>query len=188
MIERRQMTRYNFGAIAQVIDLDSREDVIAVTRDLSLSGCFVKTKTPLPQGKAVIVRITCLGEDFAATGTVTGNVTWEGMGIEFDEIKLKDQAIIEQWLDPNPRRRQEHLIRDVAVAMPGQNVRLKNRLTREGHNCRVLPIKSEPKTDAPRPLASEFLQAAWNFWKFQGESRNQASKDPKSAAHSRRNA
>ena len=120
MIERRQMTRYNFGAIAQVIDLDSREDVIAVTRDLSLSGCFVKTKTPLLQGKAVIVRITCLGEDFAATGTVTENVTWEGMGIEFDEIKLKDQAIIEQWLDPNPQHR-HGLVRGVAVATRSAN-------------------------------------------------------------------
>jgi hypothetical protein len=32
------MTRYDFGAIAEVVDLNSREDVIVVTRDLSLAG------------------------------------------------------------------------------------------------------------------------------------------------------
>ena len=45
-MERRQMTRYDFGAIAEVVDLNSREDVVVVTRDLSLAGCFVKTRYP----------------------------------------------------------------------------------------------------------------------------------------------
>jgi len=77
------MTRYDFGAIAEVIDLDSREDMIGVTRDLSLSGCFIRAKAPFQKGTAVIVRIRCSGTDFAATGRVTGNITPEGMGIEF---------------------------------------------------------------------------------------------------------
>lgn len=210
------MTRYNFGAIAQVIDLDSREDVIAVTRDLSFSGCFIKTNSPFPRGRVVIVRITCLGADFAATGTVTGNITWEGMGIEFTKIGPKDQAVIEQWLDPHPQYRQEHSVRGVPVttfgqlqtnrlsdeterheatsggtllalvapSMPGQRVRLKNRLTHE--NCRVLPAESEPKARKPRPRAMEFLQSARNFWKFDGESQHQTPKDSRSEAHSRR--
>jgi PilZ domain len=204
VIERRQMTRYNFGAIAQVIDLDSREDVIAVTRDLSLSGCFIKTNSPFSRGSVVIVRITCLGADFAATGTVTGNITREGMGIEFTKIGPKDQAVIEQWLDPHPRYRQEHSVRGVPVApfsqlqtnrlsdeterreatsggtlltmvapsMPGQSVRLKNRLTHESHNLRVLPVEPEPKAHKPRLRPMEFLQSARHFWKFDGESRH----------------
>jgi hypothetical protein len=175
------MTRYNFGAIAQVIDLDSREDVIAVTRDLSFSGCFIKTNSPFPRGRVVIVRITCLGADFAATGTVTGNITWEGMGIEFTKIGPKDQAVIEQWLDPHPHYRQEHSVRGVPVttfrqlqtnrlsddterheatssgtllaleapSMPGQTVRLKNRLAHESRNHRVLPAEPEAKAHKP---------------------------------------
>ena len=73
MIERRQTTRYDFGAIAEVIDLDTREDVIATTRDLSLSGCFIKTRAPFPKGTTVIVKIAFSGANFAATGRVTGN-------------------------------------------------------------------------------------------------------------------
>jgi len=219
VIERRQMTRYNFGAIAQVIDLDSREDVIAVTRDLSFSGCFIKTNSPFPRGRTVTVRITCLGADFAATGTVTGNITWEGMGIEFTKIAPKDQAIIEQWLDPHPRYRQEHSVRGpvttfrqlqtnplsnetetreaasggtlltlAAPSMPGQTVRLKNRLTHESYNLRVLPAEPEPKAHKPRLHAMGLLQSALNFWKFGGESRHQPSKDSRSEAHSGRHA
>ena len=43
MIERRQASRYYFGAIAEIIDLDSNTELVSVTRNLSLSGCFVKT-------------------------------------------------------------------------------------------------------------------------------------------------
>jgi hypothetical protein len=48
--ERRGATRYNFGAIAEVVDLDGRGEVVSLTRDLSFSGVFVKTTTPLPTG------------------------------------------------------------------------------------------------------------------------------------------
>jgi hypothetical protein len=34
---------------AEVIDLGQRRELVAVTRDLTLSGCFVKTTTPFPR-------------------------------------------------------------------------------------------------------------------------------------------
>lgn len=40
-LERRGATRYNFGAVAGVIDLDEPDEIVSLTRDLSLSGCFV---------------------------------------------------------------------------------------------------------------------------------------------------
>jgi hypothetical protein len=80
LIERSQMTRYDFGAIAAVVDLNSREDMIVVTRDLSFAGCFVKTRNPFPAGTEVRVRITYSGSDFAAIGKVTGYITPEGSG------------------------------------------------------------------------------------------------------------
>lgn len=175
MIERRQMTRYDFGAIAEVIDLDSREDMIGVTRDLSLSGCFIRAKAPFLKGTAVIVRIRCSGTDFAATGRVTANVNAQGMGIEFVEIQPKDQATIEQWLDPKPPlcRNARSLpvtvfgqlssgdfteetetrittcdrasLRLAAAVSPGQVVRLRNRLTREEQKCRVVSVAPGPE-------------------------------------------
>lgn len=98
MIERRRTTRYYFGAIAEVVDLGSRKEFVAVTRDLSLSGCFIKTTTPFAEGTQVRVRITSSGGDFRAIGRVTSNVTVEGMGIEFIEVEPNDRAILEKWL------------------------------------------------------------------------------------------
>src|SRR5207302_4098065 len=64
VIERRQAIRYYLRGIAQVVDLDSHAELISITRDLSLSGCFVKINTPFPQGTHVRVNITLWGKDF----------------------------------------------------------------------------------------------------------------------------
>jgi hypothetical protein len=98
MQEGRGATRYNFGAIAEVIDLDQSDALVSLTRDLSLSGCFVKTTTPYPEGTRVRVRIIHSGGEFVAVGNVTANVTATGMGIAFTEIEPSDQAILERWL------------------------------------------------------------------------------------------
>ena len=97
-IERRGAKRHYFGAIAEVIDLDGRGEFVSVTRDLSASGCFVKTKTPFAAGTMVRVRLTLSGAAFAAIGNVTANVTPTGMGIVFTEIDADDRAILERWL------------------------------------------------------------------------------------------
>ena len=98
MQERRVAIRYNFGAIAQVIDLDEPDELVSLTGDLSASGCFVATTTPLPKGTRVRVRISHSGAEFMAIGKVTGNVSSEGMGIFFTEIEPNDRAILERWL------------------------------------------------------------------------------------------
>src|ERR1700739_2961394 len=97
-IERRGAKRYYFGAIVEVIDLDGRREFVSVTRDLSASGCFVKSTTPFPTGTLVRVRLTLSGAAFAAIGNVTANVTPTGMGIVFTEIDADDRAILERWL------------------------------------------------------------------------------------------
>ena len=96
--ERRGATRYNFGAIAEVVDLEGRGELVSLTRDLSFSGVFVKTTTPLPTGTPVRVRITHSGAEFAGIGNVTGNVAPTGMGIIFTEIEASNRAILERWL------------------------------------------------------------------------------------------
>jgi hypothetical protein len=96
--ERRCATRYNFGAIAEVIDLDEPDALVSLTRDLSLAGCFVNTTTPYPEGTRVRVRIIHSGAEMVALGNVTANVTPTGMGIVFTEIQPYDRATLEGWL------------------------------------------------------------------------------------------
>ncbi len=96
--DRRGATRYNFGAIAEVIDLDQPDELVSLTRDLSVSGCFVLTTTPMPKGTRVRVRIKSSGAEVTAIGNVTPNVTPRGMGIAFTEIEQNDRATLERWL------------------------------------------------------------------------------------------
>jgi hypothetical protein len=97
-LERRGATRYNFGAIAEVIDLDQSRELVSITRDLSSSGVFVKTTTPFATGTRLRVRITHSGAEFSAMGNVTANVIPTGMGIVFTEIEANDRVILERWL------------------------------------------------------------------------------------------
>lgn len=96
--ERRRAVRYHFGGIAEVIDLGSQKTLIELTRDLSSCGCFVKTKTPFPKGTRVNVRITHSGATITALGSVSDNVSQEGMGIAFAHVESSDQEVLSQWL------------------------------------------------------------------------------------------
>jgi hypothetical protein len=97
-LERRGATRCDFGAIAEVIDLDEPDELVSLTRDLSLSGCFVMTTTPLPKGTRVRARIVRSSGEFTAIGNVTANVTPTGMGIAFTQLEPNDRATLERWL------------------------------------------------------------------------------------------
>ena len=164
------MTRYDFGAIAEVIDLDSREDVIVVTRDLSLSGCFVKTRTPFAPGTVVRVRITYAGADFAAIGSVTGNITWEGMGIEFVEIEPKHQATIEEWLAVTALKSGDR--GQAAGASTAQVIRLKNRLSRREQKRRADSANRRAKAEGPQFVANKLSDSAEDVWKARNQVRH----------------
>jgi hypothetical protein len=97
-LERRAATRYNFGAVAEVTDLDQPDELVSLTRDLSSSGCFVVTTTPFPTGTRVRVRIVRSGGEVSAIGSVTSNVTPAGMGIAFTHIDPHDRTLLESWL------------------------------------------------------------------------------------------
>jgi len=67
-----------------------------------VSGCFIKTVSPLPKGTQIRVRIEHNGAEFTGLGRVTENVSAIGMGVEFVEIEPKHRAILEKWLPGKP--------------------------------------------------------------------------------------
>jgi hypothetical protein len=160
------MVRYDFGAIAEVVDLDSGEDVIVITRDLSLSGCFVKTNLPFPARTDVRVRITYAGLDFAATGVVVFNAR-DGMGIQFAEVRPNDRALLLEWLHVAEKK----MLYPNSPASTPQNrvVQIKNRLNRPSHQpCIPAPaaLATKPKTSRRRPIIDELLASARRFFTF----------------------
>src|SRR5260370_30267386 len=97
-IERRRATRHQFVSAVEVINVESRKQLISLTRNLSLSGCFVTVKAPSPKGTRVSLKISNSKANFSAVGDVTYNLSDEGMGIGFVQVEAKDQVVIEEWL------------------------------------------------------------------------------------------
>src|SRR5438034_8971392 len=98
-VERRRATRHHFVSSVEVINVESRKQLISLTRDLSLCGCFVTVKASSPKGTRVSLKISNSKANFSAVGNVTHNLVDEGMGIEFVQVDAKDQAVLEEWLD-----------------------------------------------------------------------------------------
>ena len=97
--EHRRAPRHLLGGVVEVTDLESEKQILAVARYLSLVGCFVATATPFVTGTKVRLRISHRGATVAARGSVAYLSASEGMGIAFDEIEARDQAILDTWLD-----------------------------------------------------------------------------------------
>jgi hypothetical protein len=68
-IERRPATRHLFGGAAEVINLESQMEIASLARDLSLCGCFVPGKNPLPKWTGVRLKITNSKANFSAVGS-----------------------------------------------------------------------------------------------------------------------
>ena len=86
------------GALAADLDNDFTDMVMA---NLSLGGCFIKTRMPEPPGSMVMLRFALPGEGHNTIIKAVGRVCWTksgldgpaGMGIQF--VRVEDQEMTE---------------------------------------------------------------------------------------------
>jgi PilZ domain len=99
MADRRVAPRYSIILIAHVQGLNGEKRFSARTSDLSRTGCYLDTLTPLAKGSSIHVKLICREESFEAKGTVMYVSPGLGMGVRFEEPLPSDQiAILESWL------------------------------------------------------------------------------------------
>jgi c-di-GMP-binding flagellar brake protein YcgR len=96
-VEQHRAMRRPFAAKAEVVEVESEKQVLCVTGDLSVFGCFVETPAPFPRGTKVRIRINHRGANFVALGFVS-NVRSTGMGIRFGTVEPAHQQTLENWL------------------------------------------------------------------------------------------
>jgi hypothetical protein len=97
--ERRLAPRIAFIASAEVLATDHAACRLqARISDLSVSGCYVDTVNPLPDGSPVEVRIFNNSQVFEAPAKVVYSHAHLGMGLEFREIQLSSQGVLRDWL------------------------------------------------------------------------------------------
>src|SRR5437879_11804572 len=93
----RRAPRYYFGGGGEVTGSESGQMIVALVRELSRYGCFVRTDKSLPRGSKVTLKITDSGSHFSAVGRVAHQEN-DGVGIEFTEIGPIDRAGLEDCL------------------------------------------------------------------------------------------
>jgi hypothetical protein len=97
-LEHHRARRYSFHAIIELTDLQSETQTKEQTSDLSLFGCHVDTRKPLPAGTKIRIKISHRSEHFDAMGRVVFTRQNEGMGILFTEIEPNDQLVLDKWI------------------------------------------------------------------------------------------
>jgi len=99
MADRRIAPRYPVTLVAEIRDPNGEKKFNARTSDLSRTGCYVDTLTPLPQGSVIRIKLTRRDESFEAAGKVMYVSQGLGMGIQFeDPLPPKQAAVLDIWL------------------------------------------------------------------------------------------
>jgi hypothetical protein len=96
--ERRREPRIPFIASAEVLAQNVGSRLQARISDLSVSGCYVDTINPLPDGTSVQVKIFNNSQLFEAPATVVYSHTHLGMGLAFREVQSNSQNVLQNWL------------------------------------------------------------------------------------------
>src|SRR5437870_11797867 len=80
-VERRRATRHHFVSAGEVINVESRKQLISLTRDLRRCGCFVTATPPSPKGTRVSRTSSNSKAKLTAVGTVTHNLSGKRLAI-----------------------------------------------------------------------------------------------------------
>src|ERR1700730_2510903 len=97
-LERHRARRYSFHASIELTDLQSETLIREQTSDLSLFGCHVNTRKPLPPETRVRINIFHRSENFEALGKVIYTRQNAGMGIFFTRIEPNGQSVLDKWI------------------------------------------------------------------------------------------
>lgn len=99
-VDRRKSPRFALILAATLEENGTDVRLSARTSDVSRTGCYVDTLTPIPKGKSVHLVLTAGSETFETMGKVIYTSAGLGMGIQFDQpIDSKQLAVLDRWLE-----------------------------------------------------------------------------------------
>ena len=96
--KQRGAPRFPFIASAEVLAESTGSRLSARISDLSVSGCYVDTINPLPDGTLVRLKIFTETQIFEAPARVVYSHTHLGMGLAFREVLPNAQGVLQNWL------------------------------------------------------------------------------------------
>lgn len=96
--ERRRDPRYPLVAEARIADVGSGTEIKLRTSDLSITGCYLDTVSPLPNGTNIVLKICRDNGLFETNGKVVYVHPGMGMGVCFTDTRPAQQAILQRWI------------------------------------------------------------------------------------------
>lgn len=90
--------RYPFVAEVRATNLASGTQIYGETEDLSIGGCCIRTREPMPRGSSILVEIKKSGILFVTRATVAYSLAAEAMGVIFLNVPSEQMPILAGWL------------------------------------------------------------------------------------------
>ena len=103
--DRRYTIRYPFAADALLIHLETGQQITGVTSDISLGGCFVCTSKQFKANTRARLRLTRKGQELESLVIVRIVKPRVGLGIEFFDLEVPDDAMLRTWIESLRRSR-----------------------------------------------------------------------------------
>jgi PilZ domain-containing protein len=96
---RRRTPRYSFAATAEITTDNSKAVATATVSELSLRGCRLNMKNPVPLNMPITVKISAAGELFQSKGRIVYLQSGIGACVTFLAIEPQSRAVLRRWLD-----------------------------------------------------------------------------------------
>jgi hypothetical protein len=96
--DSRALPRYPFAVDIEVIDLESRDQIKARTKNVSLFGCGIDTLKIFPKGTNVGIKLSYGNEHILAKARVVYSSQELGMGVAFLGIGPEYERILDGWI------------------------------------------------------------------------------------------
>ena len=96
--DNRAVPRYSFIVDIELIDLESKVQIKARTKKLSLFGCGIDTLKPFPKGTNVGIKLSHGNEHILAKARVIYSSQELGMGVAFVGIGAEYERILDGWI------------------------------------------------------------------------------------------
>ena len=94
--ERR---RHDRSRLIVDVHFDGAESIgVASTKDISLGGLYMSTRTRIPVGARLALRIPVGGDHVIVTGEVVYSQPGEGVGVKFQEVSDETRALMQKSL------------------------------------------------------------------------------------------
>ena len=94
----RRSPRFSCIAVAEIAHRGSGGQFSCRVSELSLHGCYVDMLHTLPISSEVVIKIFAESECFEANAKVIYAHPNLGMGLAFEQVSLKSQTLLRQWL------------------------------------------------------------------------------------------